>query len=143
MGQLINEIPTHDRPRERLYSHGPAVLSDRELLAIVIRDGARGTSAVDLAGELLTDFGGVARLSKALPEELAARRGMGMAKATAVAAAFELGRRSKPLPDQRVLQRAGDVAEIAQRELAGARRERVLVLVCDAANQLVRTRTIA
>lgn len=143
MGQSISEIPVQDRPRERLLNHGPEALSDRELLAMVIRAGSRGTSAVDLAGELLADFGGVCALGRAYPEELVACCGMGVAKAAAVTAAFELGRRARVPLARRTLRNAADVADIAQWQLASARREKILVLVCDAANRLIRTAVIA
>src|SRR5437762_13857850 len=58
----INDWPEHERPRERLLAHGAAALSDAELLAIFLRVGIRGKSAVDLARDLMGHFGGLTRL---------------------------------------------------------------------------------
>jgi len=140
MAVLMAAVSPHERPRERLLARGAEALSERELLALLLRSGAQGLSALDLAGELLAEHGGLRGLAAARPEELATRRGVGSAKAAALVAAFELARRFDGEMDGRaVLRSAADVARAAQAELAGARRERVLVFVCDTANQLRRT----
>ena len=134
----IYDVPLHDRPRERLARRGAQSLSDRELVAIVLRTGRAGESALDLAGTLIAEFGGITRLASARPEELARHSGIGPAKAAVLAAAFRLGHlASEPQVVRETLRSTLDVARIAQRELRGARRERVIVLVCDAANRLV------
>lgn len=134
-------VPRHERPRERLLQRGVDALSERELLALVLRNGSTGVSALDLAGELLAEYGSLAALASARPEELAARKGIGPAKAAALVAAFQLCRRADGGLDAErpLLRSAADVARVAQRELVDARRERLLVLVCDAANRLRRT----
>lgn len=140
MPVLMAAVPPHERPRERLLARGAEALTERELLALVLRNGTRGVSALDLAGELLAEYGGLGALASARPEELAARRGIGAAKAAALVAAFQLARRSGGPDDELVVLRSpDDVARAAGRELGCARRERVLVLVCDAANRLRRT----
>lgn len=137
-------MPQHERPRERLETLGAESLTERELLALVLRNGTNGLSAVDLAGELLAEYGGLTALAQARSEELGVRRGIGSAKAAAIVAAFELGRRhreeSNELPRLRT---AKDVADAARRQLSGLRRERVVVLVCDSANRLTRTVTVS
>jgi DNA repair protein RadC len=132
-------VPPHERPRERLLSQGAEALTERELLALVLRNGTRGVSALDLAAELLAEYGSLGALAQARPEELAARNGIGTTKAASLVAAFQLARRASVASGPIVLRRAADVAEVAKRELDGLRRERVLVLVCDAANHLRRT----
>jgi len=139
MGVLMKAIPQHDRPRERLLTQGAAALSDRELLALVLRSGTRATSAVDLASALLGEHGGLKDLACAAPEEIVTAAGVGPAKAAGVVAAFELGRRATMQPKPVTLRGPEDVARIGSQELAGLRRERVLVLVCDSANRLRRT----
>jgi DNA repair protein RadC len=136
-------VPLHERPRERLFSRGLGALTERELLAVILRSGTRGVSAIDLASRLLAEYGSLHSLAVARPEELAARTGIGTTKAASLVAAFELGRRAEIDQDRTVLRRADDVAEIAQRELGGLRRERVLVFVCDAANRLRQTVTVS
>ncbi len=139
MATAIANLPPSERPRERLLRGGPEALSDRELLALVLRHGRRGESALSLAASLLAEYDGLGPLAGAQPEELATRNGIGVAKAAALVAAFQLGRRIGREDLPRVLRSPSDVAEVARRELDGLRRERVLVLVCDAANRLRRT----
>ena len=112
------------------------LLSDRELLALVLRSGTRTVSALDLAESLLAEHQSLAALSKAHAEELATSSGIGIAKATALVAAFQLGRRTGQAGISSVLRESDDLARVARRELDGLRRERVLVIVCDAANRV-------
>ncbi len=91
----IRDWPAAERPRERLVQQGPAALSDAELLAIFLRVGVRGKSAVDLARELLASFDGdLASLAAADTRELARLPGIGPAKAAQLAATLELARRA-------------------------------------------------
>ena len=133
-------LPSNERPRERLAALGPEALSDRELLALVLRNGTRGESAVDVATGLLADFGSLAALGAALPEELERQLGVGTAKAAALVAAFQLGKRAaRPVADVQVLRSPEDVVSAARPLLTDRRRERVVVLVCDTANRLRQT----
>lgn len=91
----ITDWPCEERPRERLLAHGAAVLSDAELLAIYLRVGIRGKSAVELARDLLQTFNGqLAALSDASVEQLSKVPGIGLAKAAQLKASFELARRA-------------------------------------------------
>jgi DNA repair protein RadC len=133
----ITDLPPEQRPRERLHRLGPEALSDSELLALLLRNGRAGESALDVAAGLLSEYGGLHRLAQARPEELARRTGVGAAKAAALVAAFHLCRRlSEPADAAPVLRGPADVAAAVQRVLAGARRERTVVLVCDAQDRL-------
>jgi DNA repair protein RadC len=91
----ITDWPAAERPRERLAEQGAAALSDAELLAIFLRIGIRGKSAVDLARDLLSHFeGDLARLAAASTKELERLPGIGPAKAAQLAATLELARRA-------------------------------------------------
>jgi DNA repair protein RadC len=90
----INEWPEDDRPREKLLSKGPGSLSDAELLAIFLRTGTRGKSAVDLARALIAKFGSLAGLIGASREAFCAIPGLGNAKYAQLQAAAELTRRA-------------------------------------------------
>ena len=91
----ITDWPEHERPRERLLKLGPEALTDAELLAIFLRVGVRGKSAVDLARELLARFdNNLPRLGAATLKEIAAIPGMGPAKAVQLQAVLELARRA-------------------------------------------------
>lgn len=89
----IRHWPAEERPRERLLHSGPASLSDAELLAIFLRTGRKGISAVDLARELLTAFDGLRGLLEADRETFAARPGLGDAKFAQLQAVLEMARR--------------------------------------------------
>lgn len=89
----IAQWPEAERPREKLLHRGPAALSDAELLAIFLRTGCAGKSAVDLARELLTEFGGLRPLLEASQEEFCRGLGLGSAKFTQLQAVLEMGRR--------------------------------------------------
>lgn len=140
MALRMTDVPAHERPRERLLERGVEALTERELLALVLRNGVPGENAIDLATSLLAEFGTLAAIAKAHPEELARRRGVGAAKAAALVAAFQLGRKAAANPGATpILRSAEAVAAVARTELEGLRRERVLVLVCDRANRLRKT----
>jgi DNA repair protein RadC len=89
----ITDWPLSERPREKLLQRGPAALSDAELLAILLRTGTRGKTAVDLARDLLHDFGGLRRLLEAQHSALDAVPGLGSGKIVQLHAVLELGRR--------------------------------------------------
>lgn len=89
----ISDWPEAERPREKLLQQGAASLSDAELLAIFLRTGVNGKTAVDLARDLLLAFNGLRPLLDAGQTELCGARGLGMAKFAQLRAALELGRR--------------------------------------------------
>ena len=89
----IRDWPDAERPREKLLERGASALSDAELLAIFLRTGIPGKSAVDLARELIQDYGGLRRLFEASQDEFCAVPGLGMAKYVQIQAVLEMGRR--------------------------------------------------
>ncbi|MEA2093322.1 MAG: DNA repair protein RadC [Pseudomonadota bacterium] len=91
--QTIRDWPVSERPRERLLARGPAALSDAELLAIFLRTGVNGKTAVDLARELLQAWGGLRPLLEADQKRFCAMRGLGLAKYAQLQAVLEMGRR--------------------------------------------------
>lgn len=93
MTQRIKDIPSHDRPRERLAAKGADALKDSELVAILLRTGLQGRSAIQIAEELLNKFGTFSRLAAAPVKELQSIKGVGSDKAITLKAAFELARR--------------------------------------------------
>ena len=92
-GLGIKEMPEPERPRERCLRCGPAALSTTELLAILLRTGTRGKTALDLSAELLSRCGSLRALSAVEPSELARAYGLGPARAAQLLAALELARR--------------------------------------------------
>ena len=89
----INHWPVSERPREKLLSMGPAALSDAELLAIFLRTGVTGKSAIDLARDLLTEFSSLRALLEADRKTFCQAKGLGDAKFTQLQATLELCRR--------------------------------------------------
>ena len=132
-----------DGPRERLLASGPAALSDAELVALVLGTGSARLSA-RAAALALVERASIPELAWASPEELSGRPGLGPARAAALAAAFELGRRgawSPPRRGERLLE-PSRVAEL-MRPLAHADRECFHVVLLDVRGRLIRAERVA
>ena len=91
----VHDLPKPERPRERLKKFGPEALSAQELLALVIGRGIPKKSVMNIAQELLVEFGNINAISKATIEELSQIKGIGLAKAAQIKACFELGKRQE------------------------------------------------
>lgn len=91
---LPRDLPPHERPRERLLRLGAQSLRDAELLALALRTGMRGRTAVDMGDLLLQRYGGLRGLFGATPQDLMSQPGLGAAKAGVLAAILELARRA-------------------------------------------------
>jgi len=136
----ISDWPAGERPRERLLAHGAAALSDAELLAIFLRVGVRGKSAVALARELLGHFSGsLGRLAGTSPDALSKLPGMGPAKATQLAAVLELARRAlrEELSDGDLLSSPTAVRDWLRLHLAALPHEVFCALWLDNRNRLL------
>lgn len=136
----ITDWPEHERPRERLLQHGPAALTDAELLAIFLRVGVRGKSAVDLARELLNHFGNnLTALAEAELQAISAVPGMGPAKAVQLKAVLELARRalSTQMQERDLLASPAAVRDWLRLKLAGLGYEVFGALWLDSKNRLI------
>lgn len=135
----ITDWPAHERPREKLLHHGAAALSPAELLAIFLRVGTRGKSAVDLARDLIGRFGSLSGLAAASVTEIAAVPGMGVAKAVQLHAAVELSRRAlgEQLAERDVLSSPGQVRDWLRLKLGPLPYEVFMVLLLDSQNRLI------
>jgi DNA repair protein RadC len=137
----ITDWPEGERPRERLLAHGPEALSDAELLAIYLRVGVRGKSAVDLARELIQRFdGSLSSLAEASLDELASVSGIGMAKAAQLKASFELARRAltQQMTTRDTFANPGKVRDWLRLKLATRQHEVFMALWLDAQNRLIK-----
>jgi len=133
----IKDWAEGERPREKLQRHGAAMLSEAELLAILIRTGARGVTAVDLAKKLLSDGRSLRDLARMSVDDVVAL-GVGKARATAVVAALELSRR---LPfsngeERPAVRGPDDVAKRYGPKLRDLKHEEFWVLLLSAANEI-------
>ncbi|MBI2900433.1 MAG: DNA repair protein RadC [Planctomycetes bacterium] len=145
MRRPIRTWPETERPRERLMSLGPQNLSDAELLAILLRVGTPGKSAVDLGRDLLERFGTLRSLARAPLEALSGVRGVKGAKAAQLAAAMEVARRVA-LPDRRRRVSLGSTRRAARYLSARLRdlgEEHFRVLYLDRLNRLIDDALIA
>ncbi|NUW36897.1 DNA repair protein RadC [Nonomuraea sp. SMC257] len=134
----VKDLPTRERPRERLMTSGPAALADRELLAVLLGSGFRGASAVDLASQVIEHCGDLDGLARSEPHRLLAVKGVGPAKAARVAAAFHLVRRAQADPERPRITSTSDLAAVAAPLLQGLSRERLVVVVCDPRGAVLR-----
>ena len=135
---LIRELPEGERPRERLLQQGGSSLADSELLAVLIRTGRRGASAIQMAMDVLRESGGLSGLLTATPHSLR-RNGLGPAKAASLLAAVELGRRlaREQLLDHEPLSRPVDVARYLALRYHTSDQEVMGALFLDARNLLL------
>lgn len=140
MAICIREMEASQRPRERLLEYGPAVLSDAELLAVLLRTGRRGSGAVEEGHGLLVSAGGLAGLARWAPQELMRRPGLGPAKAATLLAALELGHRvaRSELAAAERLDQPQSAGEFLRRRLGGERQEVFGLLCLDSRHRLVR-----
>ena len=142
----IKEIPLNDRPREKMAANGAAVLTDAELIAILLRTGTAEKSAIDIASEMTADGGlykrlaGITRLN-----ELTNIKGLGQAKAATVLAALEIGRRiasAKPL-EKIHLSCPQDVADFLMPRLRYAAKEQFVVILLNSKNKVIGTEVVS
>jgi DNA repair protein RadC len=138
-GARITDLPTGDRPRERLAAAGPGVLNNHELLAILLRVGVAGENAVRVAERLLAEVGGLPGLHRATYDELCALKGIGPAKAAQLLAAIELGGRiTRASPDERrTITSPADAANLLMYRMAGLDQEYLYVILLDTRNRVI------
>jgi DNA replication and repair protein RadC len=141
----IRDWPAGERPREKLLQRGARVLSEAELLAVLLRTGVRGLSAVDLARGLLARHGGLRGLLRAEDAVLAQEKGLGPAKRAQLQAALELARRQLALTLERgdALSDPQAVRDYLHAELRDGLRERFLALFLDSQNRVLQVQTLA
>ncbi len=92
---LLNDAQDTDLPREKIYKYGPGALSNAELMAIFLTSGVVGRNVIQVAGDLLEKYGSLQELGRLPVSEYMNNKGIGLAKACKLAAAFELGGRLK------------------------------------------------
>jgi DNA repair protein RadC len=143
---LIREMPENDRPRERLQQRGAVSLSNAELIAILLRTGMKGQSAVQLAQELLRVHGNsLEELVRVPLEALAKVKGVGSTKAIQLKAAFELARRlsEESHGHQPILTTPADVAAVVGPLLQHLSHEEFRVLLLNTKHALIRVSEVS
>ena len=144
-GQGIAQWPDTERPRERLLSQGPQTLTNAQLLAILLRVGRHGSSAVQVGMDVLDRLGGVAGLAQCGIEELCAVPGVGEAKAAQLKAALELGKRAlaAPLTKGTKVTSSRDLFTHYHPTLRDLRHEIFKVILLDAKHAIIRDATVS
>lgn len=135
----ITDWPASERPREKLLEQGVSALSDAELLAIFLRVGVAGKSAVDLSRDLLTRFGSLNGIFAASLDDLTQVNGIGASKYAQLQAIFEMSRRAlnEQMQTKDVLSSPRQVRDYLCLKLGSLLREVFVVLFLDAQNRMI------
>jgi DNA repair protein RadC len=141
----IKQLPPELRPRERLLAAGPSALSDGELLGLLFGIGSREKTAVELAGEVISEAGGLHGLYDVSVHELVEINGIGEAKACVILAAVELGRRIGQVrnPGRPVISSPADVERLLRGRIANLDRENFVVMLLNTKNEVIETSTVS
>jgi DNA repair protein RadC len=141
----MKAIAARDRPREKLARAGAGALGDNELVAIVLGQGQRRASVLDLANAVLATVGGVAGLARAIHDDLTRIHGIGTARAAQVLAAVELGRRSvaQAACDRAQMTSPRSVAEYLLPQYGNRRVEQFGVLLLDTKHRVLRSTVLS
>lgn len=142
---VIAQWPEAERPRERLLAKGPEILSDAQLLAIVLRTGCQDSTAVDVAMEILHQAGSLPALAGCGVEELCRIRGVGPAKAAQLKAALELGKRAmaEPLSSGTRVSSSAHLFRHFHPGMRDLKREIFKVVMLDAKNAVIKAVTVS
>jgi DNA repair protein RadC len=135
----LKDLPEDLKPRERLHQYGAEVLSNKEILAILLRTGSQGENVLELAERILSAAGGLTGLARLSLPELEQVHGIGPAKAAQVKAALELGKRSvcsDPVT-RPVINSPGDVADLVMEEMRGLDREHFRIMHLSTRNNVL------
>ena len=140
----IKELPSGERPRERLLHYGSQSLANAELLAIILRTGTRDENVIRVAQRLLATYGGLTGLARASNSELFKAKGLGEAKVAQLKAALELGRRLVvEAPEEgHQIRSPADAANLLMSEMSLLEQEHMRVMLLDTKNRVLATKEV-
>ena len=136
----IKSWPQDDRPREKLLKKGAGALSNSELLAILLRTGVKGVSAIDLARKMLAKFGTFRNMSHSDDRDWKEFKGLGPAKIAQIKAALEIGRRFREdevLPSKQKIATAKEVVDIIMPQMRDLKTEVFKVVYLNSNNKII------
>jgi DNA repair protein RadC len=142
----VHDLPPSERPRERLLKFGMEALSTQEILALLLGRGIKGESVLTTSQNLLAHFGSLKNIANASISELTKIKGIGLAKAAQIKAAFELGKRLEAFSEQfskEKIKTPEDVIRSVKNKLKGKKKEHFLVLSLDTRNHPIDTQIIS
>ena len=141
----IHDMPAQERPRERLAAHGPGGLSNAELIAILLRTGMKGVSAIAIAQQLLAKFGTLQHLAGASLDDLRAVKGIGRDKAVTLQAAFALAvKMARELHSESpVLESPDRIADLLREECRNSSVEVFHIVLLNTRRKLIRVEKIS
>ena len=142
----IHDLPASERPRERLQKFGVEALSAQEILALILGRGIAGESVMITAQRLLSQFGNLKGIASASVEELSQVKGIGIAKASQLKAAFELTNRLEDYSEsgnKPLVKTPDDVVGVVRSRLRGKKKEHFLALLLDTRSQLIKVSEIS
>ena len=142
----IHDLPISERPRERLQKFGVTALSAQEILALILGRGIAGESVMVTVQRLLSRFGNLKGMAGASVEELSQVKGVGIAKASQIRAAFELANRLEGYSEageKTKVKTPDDVFGLVRGRLRGQKKEHFLALLLDTRNQLIKASEIS
>ncbi len=140
----IRDMPEDDRPRERLVKYGPEALSNAELLAIVLRTGTQKENIINLCTRIFSEYN-IKQLSQANVIKLTEIHGIGIAKASQIAAVFELARKLEGFTEEskKKIRSPADVYSLLYPKMREQKKERLVALLLDTKNQVLREELIS
>lgn len=142
--QRIHDLPPEQKPREKMAALGPGGLSNEELLAIFLRTGTKGASAIEVGRQLLRKHGGLVALARLDLQELCREHGLGLAKACQLQAAFELGSRAaRDGSTSLILNSSRAIYDFLSPQLAHLPTEKLFVLTLQSNGALIRLRELS
>ncbi|OGC47237.1 hypothetical protein A2886_01145 [candidate division WWE3 bacterium RIFCSPHIGHO2_01_FULL_42_13] len=135
----VRDLPDSEKPRERLVKYGAEILSDSELLAIILSVGGKEESVLELSRRVLAEFGGFKGLAQASPEQLVSLKNVGEVKAITIKAACEIGLRvtSDSGPASEFIKSPEDIYRLVRKDLYGKKKEHLYLISIDSRGRAI------